>query len=161
MKIAIFGLFFNFWKKNLKNRQNFKISNKIRPSNFWYFLNTWNGVGKLLKGHTLQILKKKFFQALAKNIFEKKKSNFLLQSKNRFFWKIDFRQNIHLKVVLPTSKYKKWVFWIILSIFGPGNFFHETNMLGSRGSWKFQFFEIFQNLGNFEKSQKIKIFQSP
>ena len=42
-------------------------------------------------------------------------------------------------------KYKKWIFWMILSIFGPGNFFHGTNILGSRGFEKFQFFEIFQN----------------
>jgi hypothetical protein len=48
---------------------------------------------------------------------------------------------------------------MIVSIFGAGNFVHGTNILGSRGFGKFQFFYIFQNLGNFEKSQKIEIFQ--
>ena len=37
--------------------------------------------------------------------------------KNAKFWFFDFHQNINLEVVLPTFKYKKWLFWIILSIF--------------------------------------------
>ena len=112
---------------------------------------------RTLTTSTLHIKKKKKNQALAQPFLKNiSKKNF----KNAKFWFFDFRQKNHLEVVLPTSKYKKWIFWMILSIFGPGNFFHGTNILGSRGFGKFQFFEIFQNLGNFEKSQKIEIFKS-
>jgi hypothetical protein len=49
---------------------------------------------------------------------------------------------------------KKWIFWMILSIFGPGNFFHGTNILalGVLENFNFlRFFKISQILKNLKK----------
>jgi hypothetical protein len=59
--------------------------------------------------------------------------------KNAKFWLFDFHknnENINLEVVLPTSKYKKWIFWIIFSISYPGNCFHQTFSFFSKMDWK-------------------------
>ena len=56
-----------------------------------------------------------------------------------FFSKIqNFYFSIFAKIsiVLPTSKYKKWIFWIILSISCPRNFFHRTFSFFSKRAWK-------------------------
>ena len=71
-----------------------------------------------------------------------------------------FAKKNHLEVVLPTFKYQKWIFLMILSIFGPRNFFHGTNILGSRGFGKFQFFYGDQ-IAKFWKISKNWNFQKP
>jgi hypothetical protein len=61
--------------------------------------------------HILYKLKKNqmFGRAFLKNIEQ--------NLKNEKFWFFDFRRNIQLEVVLPTSKCKPWIVLIILSIF--------------------------------------------
>ena len=77
--------------------------------------------------------KKKYFSSAYTGVLEKYLNFFFKNAKFRFF---DFCQYIHPEVVLPTSKYKKWIFGIILSISCPGNFFHRTFSFFSKRSWK-------------------------
>ena len=77
--------------------------------------------------------KKKIFSSACTGVLEKYLIFFF---KNAKFWFFDFLQNIHSEVVLPTSKYKKWLFWIVLSIFCPENFFHRTVSFFSKRAWK-------------------------
>ena len=161
MKIAIFGIFFNFWKKNPKNRQICEISNELKTSNFYYFW-TLETAFKSWKAILYNFWKKKFFQALAKNIFEKKNSKFLLQPKKWFFWKINFCRKKQLKVDISTFNAKKWIRWVILRNFCAEKIFHRTFSFCCRSLWKLPFLAYFsidffcQKLKN---RQKIEIFK--
>ena len=71
-------------------------------------------------------------------------------------WKIlifRFFQHIHLEVVLPTSKYKKRIFWIIFSISCPENFFHRTFSFFSKRVWKSSKSHFFKKNRFFQKIQ--------
>ena len=81
----------------------------------------------------LYIKKKKHFSSACTDVLEKIFNFFFQKCKILIF---RFFQHIHLEVVLLTSKYKKWIFCIILSISCPGNFFHRTFSFFSKRAWK-------------------------
>ena len=95
-------------------------------------------------------LKKKVFSSACTWVLEKYLNFFF---KNAKFWFFYFRQNIYPEVVLPTSKYKKWLFWIILSIFCPVNFFHRTFSFFSKRAWKSSKSHFFKKSRFFQKIQ--------
>ena len=97
--------------------------------------------------------KKIVFQALVAFGLKKK---FPTNKKNRFLWKVDFRPKKHLEIVFATSNAKKWIFWIILRISCPGNFFHRTFSFFSKRVWKFGFFVFSQIWPNLRKNEKSK-----
>ena len=97
----------------------------------------------MLKTSTLQIKTRKKNSSACTGVLEK---YFQKHFKNAKFWFFDFCQNTHLKVVLPTSKYKKWIFWMIFSICYPEIFF-----MG-------QIFWALETFENFNFFSKIKLF---
>ena len=96
----------------------------------------------------------------SKRLHRRSWNYFFLIFQNAKFWFFDFCQNIYLEVVLSAFKYKKCIFWIILSISYPGNFFHRTFSFLSKRAWKLLFlayFSIFEK--KIQKIVKIAKFQ--
>ena len=61
---------------------------------------------------------------------------------------------------INSSKYKKWIFWIILSISCPWNFFHSTFSFFSKRDWKLLFLAYFSIFNKkIQKIVKIAKFQ--
>ena len=123
-------------------------------------LNIFNCEKKLVKANGLYSTN--YNKKKPKRLHRRSWSFFFLIFKNAKFWFFDFCQNIYLEVVLSTSKQKKWMIWIILSISCPENFFHRTFNFFSKRAWKFsKILKIgfFENICFFWKNAILRIFK--
>jgi hypothetical protein len=148
LKILIFWDFSKFWNFFFKIAQNDKYSFLPRIVSFWDIL-AWESGSESFNLILSQNEKKNVFQVLVKLILKKistHKSKISQKCKILIF---RFLPKNYLEAVLPASKYEKWIFWIILSISCPGNFFHRTFSFFSKRVWKLLFFDIFQNFEIF------------
>ena len=104
---------------------------------FWHLKRRW----KAERPYFTNSEKNVFFKRLQK-IFLKKKIKFFAATKKSIFLKNQLFPKKAPKSCFFNFYSKKWIFWIILRILCPRNFFHSTFSFFSNGTSKFGFFMI-------------------